>query len=404
MNLNKMPNENENQYIWRLCSAKDSGLLDLSWSELANIFNKELLDNDIEYNESTYRKKYQQAKTFYEDVFSKMISNEYNEELMAQKRELQRAKIAFRDERNAWQKQNYIDARVESKLDLLEEKLSEIGKVNFVPIKNNNYVIYSDNDIVCCLSDLHIGQTFSSNFGEYNTDIARQRLFKYLNEIISIGKRHRSQNIYVELLGDEISGNIHKSIQVTNRENVIEQIKIASEYISNFCYELSKYFSNVYVVSVAGNHSRLVDNKNDAMHDERLDTLITWIVEQTTKHIDNITVLNDSNLDSGISVIKIRGNTFVGVHGDLDSHNKSKVSDLVMMLGFFPTAILNGHRHFPAFTEVNGVKLIQCGSLSGSGDDYTVEKRLSGKPSQTVLICNDKGIECIYNVELDEVI
>lgn len=403
MNLNKMPNENDNQYIWRLCSAKDSGLLDLSWNELADIFNKELLDDDIEYNESTYRKKYQQAKMFYEDVFSKMVSNQYAEELMVQKRELERAKIAFRDERNAWQRQNYLDARAESKLDLLEEKLSEIGKLNFAPTYNKDYVI-SDNDIICCLSDLHIGQTFSSNFGAYNTDIALQRLSKYLNEIISIGKRHRSQDVYVELLGDEISGNIHKSIQVTNRENVIEQIKIASEYISNFCYELSKYFSDVYVVSVAGNHSRLVDNKNDAMHDERLDTLITWIVEQTTKHIDNITVLNDSNLDSGISVVKIRGNTFVGVHGDLDSHNKSKVSDLVMMLGFFPTAILNGHKHFPALSEVNGVKLIQCGSLAGSGDDYTIEKRLSGKPSQTVLICNNKGIECIYNVELDEVI
>ena len=403
MNLNKMPNENDNQYIWRLCSAKDSGLLDLSWNELADIFNKELLDDDIGYNESTYRKKYQQAKMFYEDVFSKMVSNQYNEELMVQKRELERAKIAFRDERNAWQRQNYLDARAESKLDLLEEKLSEIGKLNFAPTYNKDYEM-SDNDIICCLSDLHIGQTFSSNFGAYNTDIARQRLSKYLNEIISIGKRHRSQDVYVELLGDEISGNIHKSIQVTNRENVIEQIKIASEYIANFCYELSKHFNNVYVVSVAGNHSRVVDNKDDAMHDERLDTLITWIVEQTTKHIDNITVLNDSNLDSGISVVKIRGNTFIGVHGDLDSHNKSKVSDLVMMLGFFPTAILNGHKHFPALSEVNGIKLIQCGSLAGSGDDYTIEKRLSGKPSQTVLICNNKGIKCIYNVELDEVI
>ena len=402
MNLKKMPNENENQYIWRLASAKDSGVLDLSWSELADIFNKELLDDDIEYNESTYRKKYQQAKTFYEDVFSKMISNEYNAELMVQKRELERAKIAFRDERNAWQRQNYADSRIESKLDLLEEKLSEIGKVNFDCNIDRDYVTYSDNDLICCISDLHIGQTFSSHFGIYNTDIALERLNKYLNEIICIGKRHKSQDIYVELLGDEISGNIHKSIQVSNRENVIEQIKIASEYIAQFCYELSKHFNNVYVISVAGNHSRLVDKKEDAIHDERLDTLITWIVEQTTKHIDNITVLNDGNLDSGISVIKVRGNTFVGVHGDMDTHSKSKVGNLVMMLGFFPTAILNGHNHFPALTEVNGIKLIQCGSLAGSGCDYTIEQRLSGKPNQTVLVCNNKGIECIYNVELGE--
>lgn len=400
MNLKKLPNENENQFIWRLASAKDSGLLDLSWSELADIFNKELLDDDIEYNESTYRKKYQQAKTFYEDVFSKMISDEYNAEIMAQKRELQRAKIAFRDERNAWQKQNYTDSRIEQKLDLLEDKLSEIGKVNFDICEKDNYVIGSDNDIVCCLSDLHIGATFSSKFGEYNTDVALSRLNKYLEEIIRIGALHKSENVYIELLGDLISGNIHKSIQVSNRENVIEQIKIASEYIASFCYELSKHFANVYIAGVAGNHSRLIDKKDEAIHDERLDTLITWIIEQTTKHIDNITVLN-TNLDSGISMIKVRGNTFVGVHGDYDTQNKSKVSDLVMMLGLFPTAILSGHKHFPSYTEFNGIKLIQSGSLVGSGDDYTIEKRLSGKASQTVFICNNKGIQCIYNIELD---
>ena len=41
-------------------------------------------------------------------------------------RELERLKIQFRDERNAWQKQNYIDARIEQKLDLLEKQLSDL--------------------------------------------------------------------------------------------------------------------------------------------------------------------------------------------------------------------------------------------------------------------------------------
>ena len=40
-------------------------------------------------------------------------SSEQLKEIELQKRELEREKIKFRDERNAWQKQNYIDARVE---------------------------------------------------------------------------------------------------------------------------------------------------------------------------------------------------------------------------------------------------------------------------------------------------
>ena len=77
------------------------------------------------------------------------------------------------------------------------------------------------------------------------------------------------------------------------------------------------------------------------------------------------------------------------------------VAKLSMMAGYFPYCILFGHRHFPATTEINGIKLVQSGSFPGAGDDHTVELRLSGKPSQTVLVCNEDGIECNYTVELD---
>ena len=35
MDLNKEPNENEQQYIWRLCTAKEDGVLDLDWKSLS---------------------------------------------------------------------------------------------------------------------------------------------------------------------------------------------------------------------------------------------------------------------------------------------------------------------------------------------------------------------------------
>ena len=44
VNLSKAPDESELQYIWRVCSAKDSGVIELTWTELAEILNKELID------------------------------------------------------------------------------------------------------------------------------------------------------------------------------------------------------------------------------------------------------------------------------------------------------------------------------------------------------------------------
>lgn len=401
--LKRLENENEEQYIWRVAQAKDNGLIDMKWDELGEVINQELYgDNEDDYRHSdVYRKPYTHAKKFYEaGVFSKFDEDEYTEKLNDQKHELEKAKVAFRDERNGWNKQNRVEARVEETLDNLERELREIGKSNFKvsKVKCND----GDNSLIVMLSDLHTGQTFDNPFGRYNTDILKDRLNQLLQKTIKIGKRHESVMVNVVLLGDQISGNIHNTIQVSNRENVIDQIKIASEVITWFCVELAKEFAFVNVYECAGNHSRLISNKDAAIHDERLDNLITWIVKQMTSHIDTIKVHDDDyiRIDSGISIFDLYGKEYVAVHGDYDVLNKTGVGNLSMMLGRIPYAIMNGHNHYPMNTDVNGVKIIQGGSMAGSGDSYTIEKRLSGKPNQTVLVCDEDGIDCIYNVEL----
>lgn len=397
IDLKRKNGENEEQFIWRLGQAKDSGLLNMDWNELAGVINREFRADESEYRtEAAYRKSYSQAKRFFgAGVFD--CGEKHSDELLNQKRELERLKIQLRDERSAWQKQNYIQARVEAKLDLLEKELLLQGRVNFNPHDQVN--VSSDNDMLIILSDFHIGQTFNSFWGEYNTDIAKKRLAQLLGEVIAIQKTHNSEKCYVSLQGDLLSGNIHKTIQVTNRENVIEQIKIASELISSFCYELSKYFNTVFMSSVSGNHSR-IDKKEEALHDERLDDLIAWGVELSLKHIENFHVLN-RKLDNGIADMNIRGKTYIAVHGDYDRYDKSGVANLCTYLGFVPYAVLFGHLHTCAFDENNGVKMIRGGSLAGSGDNHTIERRLSGRPSQMVCICNSKGVLCCYPVELD---
>ena len=401
--LKRLDNENEEQYIWRVAQMKDSGVIDMDWDELAEYINKECREDEDEYRSSSaYRKPYQYAKKYYEaGVFSKFDEDEYTEKLNDQKRELEKAKVAYRDERNGWNKQNRVEARIEEKLDNLERELQTLGKSNFKvgKVKSNN----GDNSLIVMLSDLHTGQTFNNPFGCYNTDILKERLSQLLNKTIEIGKRHNSVMVNVVLLGDQISGNIHNTIQVSNRENVIEQIKIASEVITWFCVELAKVFGFVNIYECAGNHSRLISNKEMAVHDERLDNLITWIVKQMTAHIDTIKVHDDDfvRIDSGISVFELYGKEYVAVHGDYDVLNKTGVGNLSMMLGRIPYAIMNGHNHYPMNIDVNGVKVVQGGSFAGSGDSYTIEKRLSGKPNQTVLVCDDNGIDCIYNVELE---
>lgn len=384
--------ESDEELIYRITSDKEKiG----SWQGVADILNKLLC---TEYTESKFRKQRQAFDKMLSANQSKFVdSNTQLKQIQIQKRELERAKIQFRDERNAWQKQNFSDARVEQKLDLLEEKLSEQGRVNFET--HDLPVINSDNDLLVVLSDTHFGQCFSSVWGEYNSDVAKIRLNKYLKEIISIKNLYNSEKCYISLQGDLISGSIHKTIQISNRENVIEQIKLAIELISSFCYELTKEFSQVYLYNVSGNHSRL-DKKDDSIHDERFDDLIGWDIGRTLSHIENFHMVKHRNIDIGIADINIRGKSYIAVHGDFDGFSKSGVLNLSSMLGFFPYAVLYGHLHHCSIDEENGIKMIRGGSLSGSGDDYTIEKRLTGKPAQIVCVCTDKGVKAYFPVDL----
>ncbi len=160
MDLNKQKDETTLQYIWRIGDAKDSGSLDMTWEDLTDVLNENL---GQDYNSSTYRKSYRLAKSYYDEVFSKMESEDYNHELMMQRRKLEKLKVQFRDERNAWNKQNYVEARIEHKLDYLEEKLQEIGQIEFPD--HEIFLTPTDNDLIVFLTDLQIGETFESKLG-----------------------------------------------------------------------------------------------------------------------------------------------------------------------------------------------------------------------------------------------
>lgn len=395
--LKKLENETEEQYLWKIGQLVDSGKIE-NWASINDIVNKELLGDDetLWRTESAWRKKYQAAKKFYDGCFSKMESNEYQEQLDAMNRELARNTIKFRDQRRSWNKQNFMDARFDEVMDIIEERLDDFAKIDFAP--HPSPLVKGDNSMIVCLSDLHIGQCFSSYFGEYNSDIAKIRLQKYMDELLEIAKLNKVKDAYVCMLGDDISNSLHKTIEVSNKEDVIGQLKLSIEYITSFCYELTKYFENVYFASVSGNHSRL-QAKDLAQHSERLDAFIAWDVCRTLKNQENFHSLLHCSIDDGIAMIDIYNKSYLLIHGDFDATNKQGYMKLANMIESFPEHILCGHRHFCSYSQ--DARFIQSGSLAGSGCDYTVEKRLKGKASQMVCICNKSGIKGVFPIILN---
>lgn len=399
--LKKKPNETELAYIWRVGKLKDDGVVDMTWGELTDVMNKQLRDPDEEWTESAYRKKYALIKSAYEQIFSDYQDSDYLSDLTLQKQEIQKEKRKLYDERLDLNRRLREEARLETTIERLKNSLDNIADNYFIEHGQDSPLSESKNHMVVCLSDLHIGSVFDNADGKYNTDIAKQRLAQYLNEIKDIVNRNGCSDCYVAILGDCISGTIHRTVSVTNKEDVVEQVKIASVLIADFISTLSPWFDHVYVYSVGGNHSRIEKRAEDALLSERLDNLIPWFVNVMLQHQNNVVVSSDT-FDDTLGMFDIGSNTYFIQHGDYTATNDAAIGKLVLWAKKTPYCILTGHYHYPTMTDVSGIKVIQSGSLCGSGDEFTRSKRLTGKPSQTVILTKKDGsIFGVFPIELD---
>lgn len=376
---------------------KANHTIDLEWQEIIDKYGL-----DIHYD--TLRKATQTifggafVSEYFKSKQAEKSDDSYLDEIRAEKQEIRKEKQRLFDERTALNKTLRENARIEEDLSKLEVLIKNNGAVTLPKVEN--IIDESDNDLFIALSDFHLGIKTDNYFGSYDSDIAAQRLSQYLNKIIKIKELHNSENAYVLLLGDLLNGEIHFTTQLENRENITEQVQKTAELISAFVYELSKHFKCVYVNGVAGNHSR-TSFKDQVLRGNRLDNLIPWYMKAKLSHIDNIKFIDDQNYDATIGCCTVRGKEYLMVHGDFDSFSEKGVSKLVMMLGFKPTAIFYGHLHRCSFDDIAGVKIIRSGSFSGTSDDYTVSKRLSGQPSQMVCVVDSNGINACYPVQLD---
>lgn len=403
MEFKREINENEENFLWRLGQAKDNGTADLSWEDIANIMNREFRNDETEYRtEAAYRKPYQQAKRFYESgVFSKYQENDYINELREAKHEIKKEKQKLSDERISLNKILREQGRMESMFDVVKRAIDEYvpARFDYIPSISES----SDNDMIIHLTDVHCGVDIHSMFNTFNSEILKDRLQKYLNNIIDIQSTYHSENAYVILGGDLIQGLIHTNARIEAKENVVEQIMIVSDLISNFLYELSEYFQNIDVYSTAGNHSRSVSNKEESIKGENFDLLIPFACSKELKNVENIS-FRKNYLDCDIAVFNVRGHTIYATHGDKDTPQNVvyHMTQFARKAKFpMPDICYLGHRHKNGLTTVDDVKVIESGCVDGM-DSYAIGKRLVGTPEQTVTIVTEKcKIKALCDIQID---
>lgn len=384
-----MHDESVKTYKIRLCENKD--IYDLSWNEISYLINKESGDR---YDESYYRKWWNGYSEGFEDcrllgVDDNALIMQYEEKRI----QFEKEKIKFFDQRTAYNARIRHDARQEVLYDIIAESLKNVKPYQSKVVENIHK--FSENDLLIGLNDIHFGANISNDWNIYNSDVAKERFEKYLSSIRDIKNTHNPEKCYVCGNGDLISGNIHKTIQISNKENVIEQVMGVSELIAWFLSELSNDFIEVIFVAVSGNHSRL-SKKDESPLGERLDDLMPWYIKARLQNVDNIKIL-ETGVRSTFNIINIRGLNYLNVHGDMD-HTRT-IHRITEMVDEEIYCVHMGHLHRNYTDSVGKYKIIMSGSFQGM-DDFCVEKRIYSKAQQLVCVCNSNGILCHYDIIL----
>jgi predicted phosphodiesterase len=396
LNINKRENESDFDYHKRIIYGKlvDKTLSDYDYAELSKYaYGKD-------YAPDTARRMFYGSRKTLEALDADTERNIEDDGLLSEidqkMMELRKERQKFFDQRTALNKV----LRDRSRQEELNEILVAAVRDGNLPSLNyqRNYIEAEDKTLLVSLNDIHYGVDINNAWNKYNSSICRDMLCQYLDRIISIGEMHKCDDCIVFCNGDMINGKIRLTVQLSNKENIIEQVKGVSELIAEFLAELSKYFNTVSFVSVSGNHSRLGQSKEDSPVGERLDDLIEWYLDARLQNIDNVYIGDAEKIDSTMYIMDIRGKVYIGVHGDMEA-NPSKIAGLQAMVGCPVYAILCGHKHHNMIDEVNGVKLVMAGSFMGV-DDYCIQKRIYGRPQQMVCVCDDTGIMCHYDIDL----
>lgn len=395
----KRDDQNELQYIWRLCHSKDDGLIDMTWVELADVMNRNLREDGQYWSESAYRKKYQEAKAFYDEVFSKQTSDDESSSLINERHELEKETVRVRDERNELRRLLREQARNESFIDQLVRMIKEHTTPEMdtgdIPVIKDEGI----NAMLVPITDIHTGMNSDNYWNYFDDDVLEARLSDYLTKVVEIGKRHNVSYVHV-VISELISGYIHPTLRIESNKDVIEQFLTIMDYLTQFLIKLNKEFPHIYVYCVPGNHSRMTPNKKESVEHENIDILAIPMLSARLQNYHGIEfATKDNEIDSSIIKFWVNDRLVLAVHGDKDNPD-NMVEKLTMMVGIQPDIILCGHRHTNGVKTVYDTKIIQSGSLSGT-DQYCVDHRLKNRPEQFVAVVGSDGVDCLYDVKFD---
>ena len=403
--LKKLPEENEDQYIWKVGQAKDANLIDSTWEELTPRLNAELGIEETEWRgSSAFRKAYRWMQRAYDNVFRQNgFIGTQGDELDVKKRELEKAKIKLQTEKLEYNRWLREDARDE----LICEKICETIKT-LPPLEIPKRIIptHFHREGVLLLADAHYGAEFKivGLFGEvlneYSPEIFEARMWDLLNQVVEICDKEGFTSLNVYDLGDEIDGLLRVSQLWKLRYGVIDSAVYYGRFITTWLNELSKYVYVKYQMVKDSNHCqlRLLGQPKNNFKDENVSVIIADKIMDRLSNNPNFEFVQ--NPTGFVFDDNIAGYTVLGAHGEYKNLEQA-IKELTRTYKTQIDFMVGGHKHHQNSTNV-GIKsdVIAAPSIIGI-DDYSLSLNKTSDPGATLFVLEDGvGKVMEYNIKL----
>lgn len=386
--------EGESFFEWklRLCLQKLNKEVDIDWAEIVELL--ELNCSGDHLRKTAYGIK--ECYDYFSSKTKEIIAQEEYEKLLEQELKIKKEKVKLNDLKTQLNRQVRELARKENLSELLEEKLKELDMQPRVINDEYKQRVTSNRDMVCLISDIHYGIKTTNALTPYDSNICKQKMNYLIDKTIKFSLENDVDKLYVMILGDEISGLIHNTTRLEQREDVISQVIDVSELLYESIMKLANNLPFVVVGLAQGNHSRVMADKKDSLEQENFTRLVKEFLKLRLANISNVLLL-ENEFDESIIEVNIRGYNIIGLHGQNDSLNN--ISRLTEMFDKKIDYVCFGHYHQSKEFENNKTEVIINGCFSG--DDYSKRLRLYNKPIQKLLLFDDTGKIATYNINLD---
>lgn len=266
------------------------------------------------------------------------------------------------------------------------------------------------NSCVINLSDVHVGKNIESSeiggVSSFNNEIVKNRLESYLNTILEKIQEHKSEKIYINMIGDIIDNDsIYKGQVNFISDQVVDQILYAIELLEEFILKIKENTKlPIELHCVYGNHGRR-GRKGEFKYYNNFDYLIYKILERRFKLVENI------KFEIPITWFdryNIYGNKILIMHGDdirswmnIPYYGIERASvKFSQALQEFYDIIILGHFHTASSITLQGRDIILNGSFDG-GDIFSLKHLFTmNQPNQWMFFINkDSGqIDARYKV------